>query len=216
MTDKTCYTDSEIIQHILNGDTGLFALLIRKNNPYLYKTARSYNFGHEDAQDLMQDTFIDAYCNLSKFEGRSSFRTWLIKIMLNNCYKMKHKMSFSNEKAMEVTEQSIPMFINKSNDVTGALVIRNELKEVLENAVQRMPLPYRMVFSLREIVGLNTEETAETLNLNISNVKVRLNRAKVMLRKEIEKVYSSTDLFEFNLVFCDAMVAAVMGKIPPR
>ncbi|MFD1772252.1 sigma-70 family RNA polymerase sigma factor [Sphingobacterium suaedae] len=213
MTDNVYGTDLEIIEQVLQGDIEQFALLIRRNNPFLYKTARSYGFGHEDAQDLMQDTFVDAYCNLHKFEGRSAFKTWMIKIMLNNCYRKWHTSDFSRMKAATIAEQSIPMFMNGNYNDTGSTVIRNELRLVVEEAVQRIPLAYRMVFSLREISGLNVEETADTLNITAANVKVRLNRAKVMLRKEIEKVYSTGELFEFNLRFCDTMVEAVMDRI---
>jgi RNA polymerase sigma-70 factor (ECF subfamily) len=73
-----------------------------------------------------------------------------------------------------------------------------------------------MVFSLREINGLNVAETAETLNISAANVKVRLNRAKAMLRREIEKGYAASELFEFNLVYCDAIVGHVMEEINKR
>jgi RNA polymerase sigma-70 factor (ECF subfamily) len=72
---------------------------------------------------------------------------------------------------------------------------------------------YRLVFTLREVNGLNVAETADTLNISEANVKVRLNRAKTMLRKEVEKSYSAEDIFEFNLVYCDAMVQRVINKL---
>ena len=104
------YSDLDVIQKILEGEFALFEILIRRYNPYLYKTGRSYNYNHEDTQDLMQDTFIDAYTNLSKFENRSSFKTWIIKIMLNNCFRKRQKFSFKNEIANEINDKSIPMF----------------------------------------------------------------------------------------------------------
>ena len=88
------YADIEIIKKIVEGEFALFEILIRRNNPFLYKTGRSYNYNHEDTQDLMQDTFIEAYTHLSKFENRASFKTWIIKIMLNNCFRKKQKLSF--------------------------------------------------------------------------------------------------------------------------
>lgn len=74
-------------------------------------------------------------------------------------------------------------------------------------------MDYRLVFTLREVNGLNVAETADALNISETNVKVRLNRAKTMLRKEVEKSYSAEDIFEFNLVYCDAMVQRVINKI---
>lgn len=207
------YSDQEIIQHILNGEVALFEILIRRNNASLYKTGRSYNYNHEDTQDLMQETLISVYTNLSKFGNRSSFKTWLIKIMLNNCFQRRQKFSFKNEIAKEINEKSIPMFSDQQHTDTNKSVTSRELSHVIEQALQQVPIDYRMVFSLREINGLNVLETAEALNISESNVKVRLNRAKTMLRKEIEKSYSTEDIFEFNLKYCDAMVNRVMSNI---
>jgi RNA polymerase sigma factor (sigma-70 family) len=206
-------SDIEIIQKILKGELALFEILIRRNNPFLYKTGRSYNYNHEDTQDLMQDTFIDAYSNLSKFENRSSFKTWIIKIMLNNCFRKRQKFSFKNEKANDMDDQSIPIFSNQQHADTQNTVMNRELNDVIEHALQKVPLDYRMVFSLREINGLSVQETAEALCISETNVKVRLNRAKTMLRKEVEKSYTPEDIFEFNLIYCDAMVKNVMGKL---
>ena len=207
------YADIEIIQKILQGEFELFEILIRRNNSFLYKTGRSYNFNHEDTQDLMQDTLIDAYTHLAKFENRSSFKTWIIKIMLNNCFKKQQKFSFKNEGANNISDKSIPMFQHPQQNDTSKTVANRELSFVIENALKQIPVDYRTVFSLREINGLNVDETAEAMNITEANVKVRLNRAKTMLRIEIEKAYSTEDIFEFNLVYCDAITNNVMNKI---
>ena len=207
------YTDKEIIQKILEGEFALFEILIRRNNAYLYKTARCYNYNHEDAQDLMQDTFIDAYTNLAKFENRSSFKTWIIKIMLHNCFRKRQRLVYKNEMPGEINDKSIPMFSNNQHLDTGKTVANRELGFVIENALQNVPIDYRLVFSMREMNGLNIAETAEALNISDTNVKVRLNRAKALLRKEIEKSYSRQEIFEFNLIYCDAITSAVMRKI---
>ena len=207
------YADIEIIQKILKGEFELFEILIRRNNSLLYKTGRSYNYNHEDTQDLMQDTFIDAYSNLTKFENRASFKTWIIKIMLNNCFRKQQKLSFKNEIANEISDKSIPMFSNQSPTNTNKTVLNKELSLVIESAMKHVPLDYRMVFSLREITGLNVAETAEALSISEANVKVRLNRAKTMLRKEIEKSYTAEDIFEFNLIYCDVITSNVLNRL---
>ena len=112
----------------------------------------------------------------------------------------------------DVNEQSTPMFSSQDND-TGKLVQNRELGNVIENALGKIPFDHRMVFSLREISGLNVAETASLLNISEANVKVRLNRAKAMLRSEIEKKYVASELFEFNLIYCDSMVEKVMKSI---
>src|SRR3954467_11392452 len=96
------YTDKQVIEKILGGETALFEILIRRNNPFLYKTGRAYGYSHEDTQDLMQETFVSAYLNLAKFENRSSFKTWLITIMLRNCHRRQQKFSFKNEVAADI------------------------------------------------------------------------------------------------------------------
>jgi RNA polymerase sigma factor (sigma-70 family) len=209
------YSDIDIKQKILQGESKLFEILIRRNNSVLYKTGRAYGYNHEDTQDLLQETFISAYTNLPSFENRSSFRTWIIKIMLNNCYRRQQKFSYKNELTHTdaINEKSIPMYSDNTHTDTNKVIVSHELNNVIENAMQKLPFDYRLVFSLREISGFNVAEAAELLKISEVNVKVRLNRAKVMLRREIEKTYTAEDIFEFNLIYCDRMVNRVMDKI---
>ncbi len=207
------YADREIIQKILGGEHQLFELLIRRNNPALYRLGRAYNYNHHDTEDLMQETYINAFYSLDQFQNKSSFKTWITRIMLNNCYHKKQKFSFQHEKPSEnmQNEKGSPLFQNHHNTETA--ILNKELGHVLENALNAMPEDYRLVFAMRELNGLSTAETAEILNITEANVKVRLNRSKVLLRSEIEKIYSPDDVFEFNLVYCDRIVEKVMNKI---
>ena len=207
------YADMEIIQKIIKGEVELYEILIRRYNSFLYKIGRSYRYNHQDTQDLMQEAYISAYCNLKKFENRSSFKTWFTRIMLNHCYQKKQKLSFKNEIIADdlQTEKSNVMFHHSSTN--EKIAVNKELGRVLENAIQEIPEDYRIIFTLRELNGLNVAETAEAMNITESNVKVRLNRAKTMLRAEIEKMYSPQEIFEFNLVYCDGMVEKVMTRI---
>lgn len=213
MIDFEKYSEAELIQKILAGEIALYEILIRRNNAALYKTGRCYNYNHEDTQDLMQDTFVSAYFNLKQFNNRASFKTWLIRIMLNNCFRKQQKSSYKKEILNEISDGSEPVFSTNKHTDTNRIVVNKELNTVIEDAIKQLPLDYRLVFSLREINGLNVSETAEALNISASNVKVRLNRAKTILRKEIEKSYSPEDIFEFNLIYCDAIVNNVMDAI---
>lgn len=213
MTVMEHYNDLEVVQKIIAGEVALFEIIIRRNNSFLYKIGRAYHYNHEDTQDLMQDTYIDAFTHLSKFENRSSFKTWIIKIMLHNCYRKKQKWTMKNIVTTTINEKSTPLFSNNHHTDTTKTVMNRELNFVIENALQQVPTDYRMVFTLREVNGLNVAETAEVLNISETNVKVRLNRAKTMLRKEVEKSYTAEDIYEFNLKYCDAMVAKVMDRL---
>lgn len=207
--------DADVIREIISGKVALYEILIRRSNPFLYRVGRTYGYNHEDVQDLMQDSFVNAYINLPKFRNQSTFKTWITRIMINNCYAKKQKFSYKNEMATEkvINEKSTPMFSSQSSKNTDKSVLNKELSRVIEQAIEKIPLDYRMVFSLREINGMNVAETAEALDITEANVKVRLNRAKEMLRNEIEKMYSPADIYEFNLIYCDLMVNRVMNEL---
>ncbi|HQW11145.1 MAG TPA: sigma-70 family RNA polymerase sigma factor [Saprospiraceae bacterium] len=212
MNSLDTLTTSDTIERILGGEKSLYSIIVRKYNPTLYKVGRSYNYSHEDTLDLMQETFVDAYKNMVQYEGRAEFKTWIIRIMMNNCYRKRAKSSFKNEIPLAVKDNSKPMFASSNNDANKVIQNR-ELGHIIEVALSKIPIEYRMVFSLREINGMNVSETAELLNITEANVKVRANRAKTMLRSQLEKVYTKAELFEFNLIYCDGMVDRVMKEI---
>jgi len=208
-------SESELINRIRSGDKGLFEILIRRNNSFLYKIGMSYGYHHQDVQDLMQETFIAAYTHLDKFENRASFKTWIIRIMLNLCYQKAQKKSFKNEKSMEtnINDKIIPMFQDRRMGDSYSAVTNKEVGQIIGKALLELPVDYRMVFCLRELNGLSTAEAAEAIGITETNVKVRLNRAKHMLRQSIEQMYAPGDIFEFNLVYCDNVVNYVMSEI---
>jgi RNA polymerase sigma factor (sigma-70 family) len=207
--------DAGIIERVINGDTALFELLIRRYNPFLYKVGRSYGYCHQDVEDLMQESFIHAFQHLGQLKNGAHFKTWLVRIMLNECYRKQHKFSFRKEVVVDplLNEKSIPMFTTNDYGDAEKNMGNKELRAAIENAIKNIPIDYRMVFSLRELNGMSVQETSTALNISETNVKVRLNRAKAMLRKEVEKMYSPEEIFEFNLIYCDAIVARVMKGI---
>jgi len=209
------YPDTEIIDQILAGNSMLFEILIRRYNPVLYKTGRGYGFSHEDTEDLMQEAFINSFLGMAGFEKRSLFKTWLVRIMLNLCYHKSQKADYKKKSDTQIIEDKITgaMFLTSNSNNPGNSLINKELNAVVESILSTIPEDYRLTFTLRELNGLSTSETAEVLNIKTSNVKVRLNRAKAMLRKEIEKIYSPDEIYEFNLVYCDKIVIEVMKKI---
>ncbi|HYK46121.1 MAG TPA: sigma-70 family RNA polymerase sigma factor [Parafilimonas sp.] len=208
------YSDAEVIEHIIAGNKGMFEILIRRYNPFLYKTGRGYGFNHQDTEDLMQETFVNTYLNLKQFAGRASFKTWIIKIMLNECYHKSHKYSYQKEQATEILPgNSSFMFSDYKYTDNSRSLISKEFNNIVEATLQKLPDDYRMTFTLRELTGLSVAETADIMQTTASNVKVRLNRAKAMLRKEIEKTYTPEDIYEFNLIYCDRIVDAVMKRV---
>jgi RNA polymerase sigma-70 factor (ECF subfamily) len=206
--------EEEIIKKIIEGEKALFEVLIRRYNSVLYKLARCYGFNHQDAEDIMQETHVSAYTNLKNFQFKASYKTWISKIMIHKCvYKLSYGY-FKNEHPGSdfLNDDAKPIF-NQTKMATDKIVLNKELSKVLEKSLQEIPLTYRTVFILREVEGFSTAETAELMSSTPVNVKVRLNRAKALLQKKIENFYSSTDVFEFNAVYCDAMVKKVFDEI---
>lgn len=207
--------DAEIISKINFGDPALFEILIRRNNSALYKIARSYGFNHQDAEDLMQETHVAAYQNLKQFKFKSSYKTWISKIMINKClYKLNHgyqnkEFSFTDR----FTENDKPLLNNNNKITPESVSLNTECMKLLEQAIEKLPVIYRSVFILREVEGFSVAETADLLDITETNVKVRLNRSKTLLQKELEKFYSRDSLYEFNLVYCDKIVSEVFKRI---
>jgi RNA polymerase sigma-70 factor (ECF subfamily) len=190
MTSEIELSDTEIIQNVLSGNCQAFELLIRKHNPYLYRIGKSFGYNHQDVEDLMQETFLKAYEGLRKLRNSEYFKTWLNRIMLNECFRKSKRIRFRRkaEIGFVMSEKSLSDS-NNSLD-TNRKVVTRELNGVLTQAISHIPANYQAVFALRELNGLTVHETAITLNLTETNVKVRLYRAKGLLRKEVEKAYS--------------------------
>jgi RNA polymerase sigma factor (sigma-70 family) len=207
-------TDEEVIEKILNGEIVLFEILIRRYNPVLYKIARSYGFSHQDAQDLMQDTHVAAYQKLSQFEQRASYKTWISKIIIHHClYKLKYGYYKNEVPALSPSASETQPLHMKASVQPDQHTVNKELGIILEKSLENLPVSYRTVFVLREMEGFSVKETAEILNISNINVKVRLNRAKSLMQKEVERFYSGADIYSFNLIYCDAVVQNVFARI---
>lgn len=159
-----------------------------------------------DVEDAMQTAYINAYQHLSQFERRSSFSTWLTRIMLNQCYEQKRRNLL-----LKTYSEQPDQLINMKTPVT--LLLNQELSNALERAIAQLPDKYRLIFVLREIEELSIRETAQSLQIEECNVKVRLNRAKSILRTTL-KTYLKENVYSFHLVRCDRIVRHVMSALP--
>jgi RNA polymerase sigma factor (sigma-70 family) len=208
-------SENHIIEKILLGEVALFEVLIRRFNAVLYKIGRGYGFNHQDTEDLMQETHVSAYRNLSQFEGRASYKTWISKIMIHKClYKLNYGYAKNEQPGSDlINDQAGLLQSQNQQDGPESRLIKKEFSVMLENALQHISLTYRSVFILREIEGFSVAETAELVGITPVNVKVRLNRAKALLQKQLESFYSGKDIYMFHLVHCDALVKKVYDMI---
>jgi RNA polymerase sigma-70 factor (ECF subfamily) len=205
-------SDREIVERILSGEKRLFELLIRKYNQRLYRIARSIVTEDSEIDDLMQCAYIRAYEHLEKFEWRSGFATWLVRILVNEC--LSHLKKKNRSMVTNIDEElNAGSYKNTSSPTPVSVVLNRELAQALEQALLNIPEKYRTVFVMREIENMSIAETVEALDLTESNVKVRLNRAKTMLQENLNHYYKNDLVFHFYLTRCDKIVQNVFSSL---
>jgi RNA polymerase sigma-70 factor (ECF subfamily) len=200
-------SDEEIVRKILLGETHLYEHLMRKYNLRMYRISMSIVNDDKEAEDIMQIAYINAYRQLTGFQGRAGFGTWLTRILINEGLLHKKRKSKMEKALMETT------FTDEHHETPLTGLMNKELKTMLEKAIATLPDKYRLVFVMREVQGMSTNETMEVLDLGESNVKIRLTRAKEMLRTELQKVWQPEHVYDFNLIRCDVIVNHVMAAI---
>lgn len=200
-------SDEAIVSRILQGETYLYETLMRKYNERLYRISLSIVEDDKEVEDVMQIAYINAYSQLGSFRRQCSFSTWLTRILINESLLHKKRNQRTEQLYMETT------FADANNETPLSGLINKELKLVLERAVASLPEKYRTVFVMREVQGMSTNETMEALNLGESNVKIRLNRAKEMLRADLQQLWNPREIYEFNLLRCDRIVNNVMEVV---
>ena len=205
--------DNEIIARILQGDKEMYALIVRRYNQRLYRVGISIVNDEAEVEDIMQVAYIHAYENLSKFAFKASFSTWLTRIMINECLlrlRKRGKLINMNDDTMD-NELYQQYAIDSETPVTK--VLNAELKVALEEAIRQLPEKYKLVFIMREIEGMNVADTQQCLDISESNVKVRLNRAKALLKESLGGYYNREEIFHFHLSKCNRMVESVMKQL---
>ncbi len=211
--ETTATSDTELIRRILLGDKNLYSVVVRRYNQRLYKVGMSILNEDAEVEDVMQVAYINAYENLGKFAFKASFSTWLTRILINECLlhlKKRGKTIIMNDDNME---NEIQHWQAGETQTPVSKVLNAELKTILDDAIRKLPEIYRTVFVMREIENMSVAETQECLAISEVNVKVRLNRAKAMLRDLLANHYNKEDILHFHLTRCDRMVEKVMSRI---
>lgn len=205
--------DNEIIARVLRGERNLYAILVRRYNERLYRVGMSIINDDGEVEDAMQVAYISAFENLGKFAFRSAFSTWLTKILINESLlrvKQRKKSIHFNEEMIDNGAYQESLIETKTPFMK---TLNAELKVILERAIGQLPEKYRTVFVMREIENMNVTETKECLDISEANVKVRLNRAKSLLKNSLSGYYSNEEILHFHLTRCNSMVQRVMKQI---
>jgi RNA polymerase sigma-70 factor (ECF subfamily) len=186
--------DAERVRRARDGSYEAFEQLVARHERSIYTLAIRIVRRPEDAEDVVQQTFLSVVEHLDSFAGHSQFRTWLVRIATNHALKTLRKRRTMPTVSMESAagEDSAtlphPQFIAPWRNEPGQIAQDRETQQLLAEALEELDDKYRLVFLLRDVEGLSTEETAETLGISIANVKVRLLRARLMLRERLTRV----------------------------
>ena len=207
--------DATVVKRVIAGEKELFEILLRRHNQTLYRVIRTYLRDEDEIRDAMQNVYLKAFDKLFQFQGNSSFSTWLIRIGINEAL-LRLKV-IKKQKAIYLdTGHNTSEIINQIPDKQmnpEKIVILHEAKQLLEKAIDSLPEKYRLVYVLKEIEGLENHEITESLSLTEANIKVRLHRAKILLKESLYKISAPKDVFEFGSTRCDAVVKGVMSEI---
>jgi RNA polymerase sigma-70 factor (ECF subfamily) len=176
-----------------NGDRAEFARIVDSYSPMIYRLGMKMLNNPQDAEDILQETFIKAYRNIRKFDGRSSVSTWLYRIATNEALmslrrKRPEAISFENP-AVHDSEPQEPLQIVDWCCLPEEEFLSAEGRARLDEAAARLPANLRVVFILRDIEGLSTRETAQVLDISEMAVKTRLSRARLRLREDLTEYF---------------------------
>jgi len=210
------WSDEEVVRRVLYGETALYELLMRRHNQRLYRVARAILRDDAEAEDVMQDAYVRAYQNLASFQGRAKFVTWLTRIAVHEALtRSRRRLRFQALDPSDESNGEIMQSPPSSTRSPEQQAYDRELAAVLEKAVSSLSEDHRLVFVLRDVEGMTTEETAHCLNLTEENVKVRLHRARAGLRKRLYRVVGATAsrCFQFHAVRCDRVVKNVFATL---
>jgi RNA polymerase sigma-70 factor (ECF subfamily) len=206
--------DEDVIRQVLEGHTAMFELLMRRYNERVYRAARSIVRDEHEAEDVMQEAYVNAFTHLGQFNGTARFSTWLLRIAINEALARVRRRgryeSFDDERS-----NVEPFMFRSPSENPERQAFTGELRSLLEWAIDTLPDGLREVFVLREVEGLSTSEVADTLDVSEDVVKTRLSRGRAALRRVLLERTGATapEAFRFYRPRCDRVVSRVLSRI---
>lgn len=193
VTSQPIVDENALVAQAREGDSEAYGQLVRRYQNKIFRLAQHITQNREDAEDVLQETFLKAYEHLDQFQGNSKFYTWIVRIAVNQALmklrRRKNDKSISLDEQIDTGEDTIVREIAAWDEDPEEKFSREELGTVLDSAIQSLDAPYRSVFVLRDIEELSTEETAEALGLSVPAVKSRLLRARLQLREKLTRQF---------------------------
>jgi len=185
--------ESALVERARQGDSAAFSELVSRYERKIYRMARNITQNDEDAEDILQDSFLKAFTHLDSFQGQSKFYTWLVRIAVNESLmrlrKRKSDRTVSLDENIETDEEPIVREIAVWDDNPELRYSQTELRTILDQAIAGLKPIFRTVFILRDVEELSTEEAADALGLSVAAVKSRLLRARLQLREKLTRIF---------------------------
>jgi RNA polymerase sigma-70 factor (ECF subfamily) len=207
--------DEQIVAKVLAGQKALFEVLMRRHNERVYRAARAIVRDENEAEDVMQQAYVNAYSHLRQFDGRSQFSTWLTRIAIHEALaRVRRRARYIPMDVEHLAAPSLARTASSSPD-PETLAFSRELGALMESAIDRLPEGAREVFMLRKVEGMSTEEVAAALDVSEAVVKTRLSRARAALRRDLSAgtETAASNTFRFLRPRCDRVVTAVLARI---
>lgn len=201
--DTPVFDEAALVARARAGDDDAFSQLITQYDRKIYRLAKHITESDEDAEDVLQETFLKAYGHLEGFQGNSKFYTWLVRIAVNEALmklrKRKSSRTVSLDEPVENGDEPVVREIAVWEGNPEQRYSSEELRQILDNAISNLKPSFRAVFVLRDVEELSTEETASLLNLSVPAVKSRLLRARLELRERLTRMFKrkGEDVFAY-------------------
>ncbi len=192
---RTDAQDHDLIARFKGGSLEAMEEIVEKYEDSLFNFGLRVCGHMQDAEDIMQETFLNAFKSLKDFREETKLKNWLFRIAANACYRKRRKKVCEPDRELSLEELGNPGEEGRDFEIPDWSkspaddLMRTELREAISDAVRGLPPKYRLVFNLRDIEGFNTQETADILGITVQSVKTRLHRARLFLRKEISAHY---------------------------
>ena len=209
------WSDEEVVRRVRDGETALYEIIMRRYNQRLYRVARAILHSDVEAEDVVQDAYVRAYQHLEQYSGRAPFGAWLTKIAVNEALaRLRSRGRIQELEAMFNGQDDAPVLMSNMKSPEQQVSSR-ETNQLLEEAILALRGTYRTVLMMRDVEEMTTADTAAALELTEENVKVRLHRARALLRKELFNRAGAgrNEAFPFLGARCDKMVRLVFERL---
>ena len=217
--DETA-SDADLVRGTLERDGRAFRAIMKKYNQRLYRIARGIVRNDSEAEDVVQESYVRAFTHLDGFRGESSLSTWLSRIVMNEALgRLRARRPTVDIATVEIseTQAEIIQFPHTARSDPERNMAQREILQLVEQATDKLPDVYRMVFVARVIEGLSIEETAEVLGIRPETVKTRLHRARRLVREHLDTQIGPVmlDAFPFAGKRCERVTQNVMRRLGP-